>query len=136
MDSAQQFSVVAGAVILPACGVLYRNRRGWNLVFTSISGAALGAIIFPCLLGLAMGYQAAINSPLGRFWRSEFRDIGLFYTLAPVADTVPRGAGLGLLAGLVARGVWLRGGRRSRLSPEHGRIDTKFCPPTQSASPE
>ena len=31
MDDAQQFSVIAGVIILLACGVAYRGRRGRSL---------------------------------------------------------------------------------------------------------
>ena len=93
MDDAQQFSVIAGVIILLACGVVYRGRRGRLLVATSAIGAALGAVAFPRLLGLVMGYRAAIEaiaaSP-GRSWRTEFHELTAFYTAAPVADTTPR----------------------------------------------
>jgi MFS family permease len=109
MDDAQQFSVIAGVIILLACGVVYRNRRGRLLVATSAIGAALGAVAFPRLLGLVMGYRAAIEaiaaSP-GRSWRTELHELTAFYTAAPVADTTPRGMALGPLVGLAGGLLW------------------------------
>jgi hypothetical protein len=116
MDDAQRFSVVAGVIILLACGVVYRGRRGWLLVATS----TIGAVAFPRLLGLMMGYRAAVasvaSSP-GRFWRTELHELTAFYTVAPVADTTPRGVALGLLAGLAVGLLWPSRWSRLRRPP-------------------
>ena len=56
-----------------------------------------------------MGYRAAVESvnastsPLGR---KELHELIAFYTVAPVADTIPRGMALGLLIGLVVGLMW------------------------------
>lgn len=123
MDDAQRFSVVAGALILLACGVVYRRRRGRLLVASSAIGAALGAVAFPRLLGLVMGYGAAVDSIAsnpGRFWRTELNELTTFYSIAPVADTIPRGMALGLLFGLVVGLFWPSRWCRLRRSPVTG----------------
>jgi len=121
VDDAQRFSVTAGVVILLARGVLCRNRRNWLLVTTSAIGAALGAVAYPGLLGLVMGYRAAMAAPPGRFWRMEFQELSIFYTIAPVADTIPRGAALGLLVGLAVGLLWTSRWRQPRPTPVMGR---------------
>lgn len=120
MDDAQRFSVIAGVIILLACGVVYRGRRGWLLVATSTIGAAIGAVAFPRLIGLMMGYRAAteaITASPGRFWRTELHELTAFYTVAPVADTTPRGMALGLLVGLAVGLLWPSRWSRLRRPP-------------------
>lgn len=97
---AQQVSVAAGAVVLLACGAVCLKRRWRSLVAPVAAGVAVGAILYPLGLGLAMGYGAALREPPRLFW-STFWDVGRFYAAAPVFDTIPRGASLGLLFGLV-----------------------------------
>jgi LPXTG-motif cell wall-anchored protein len=109
MDSTQQITVIAGVILLLGCGVLYRKRRGRLLVATSTVGATLGAVVFPKVFGLVMGYRAAGESvnasptPLGQ---KELHELIAFYTMDPVADTIPRGMALGLLIGLVVGLMW------------------------------
>ena len=97
---AQHVSMVAGGLLLLGCGALFPTRRGYAVLAPILIGIALGAVAYPLLLGLVMGCRSALHEPTRRFW-SSFRDVGRFYALAPVNDTVPRGAVLGLLLGLV-----------------------------------
>ncbi len=108
---AQHASEALGVFLLLACGVLFPKRRGCAVIAPVLIGLALGAAGYPFLLGLVLGCRSAAEGPARLFW-STFRDVGSFYALAPVTDTVPRGAVLGLLLGLV---VGLRrAGRRDK----------------------
>jgi hypothetical protein len=117
-------SVVAGAVILLACGVAYRRHRGRALVAASAIGAAIGAVAYPMRTGLVLGYRAAvaaIAADPGRSWRMELQELTTFYTMAPVADTIPRGMALGLLFGLAVGLLWPSRWCRLRQTPVTGK---------------
>ena len=97
---AQHLSMAIGAVVLFASGLLYPKSRGRTLIAPVAVGVALGTVVYPLLLGLVMGYSSALQEPARLFWPTLW-DVGRFYAMAPVIDTMPRGAALGLLTGLV-----------------------------------
>ena len=88
---AQHVSVAAGALLLLGCAALFPKHRGYAVVAPILTGMALDAVAYPLLLELVMGSGSALHEPTRLSW-SSFRDVGLFYALAPVIDTVPRGA--------------------------------------------
>jgi len=106
MDDGRRSILIAGSVVPRACGLSYRDRRTWRLIVASVSGSALGAVAFPRLLGLWMGYRAAMDAPSAPFWWKEFHELIQFYTIVAVADSIPRGAALGLLVGLIGGFLW------------------------------
>ena len=100
MHSDARYLALVSAALLVSYRFLLPGRRRAFPFKPVLLGMAVGAILFPLVLGLVTAYRAALLDPPRLFWTS-FADLARFHVAAPLADTLPRGAFLGLLAGLI-----------------------------------